>query len=114
MNLLVNYLVHVVAVFGAAYVVGHSQISVAPRTLLARTRVGLFFVNLLECPACFSFHTGWVLTVFHRSLFAPSVFGTLGACCFYAGTSYLLGRLTGLMPAPWNFSTANVPETHVV
>lgn len=93
-------LVMAVMIFGAAYIVGHSQISLVFRELLARTRVGLFFVNLLECPSCFSFHAGWFLTVLNLSGFSHSATGALGAACFYAGTSYLLGRLTGLMAAP--------------
>lgn len=97
MTLFINYLVHIIAVFGAAYVVGHSQISLAPRELLARNRVGLFFVQLLECPACFSFHAGWLLTLRDLSLFSHTATGALGAAFFYAGTSYLLARLTGLM-----------------
>lgn len=113
MTLLVNYLVHVLAVFGAAYIAGHSQITLAFRMLLARSRVGRFFVDLLECPACFSVHAAWVLTVFNKSLFERSFWGGVGACCFYAGTSFLLARLTGLTLGPPRYFTGSSDEKHI-
>lgn len=107
-----DLLVHVLAIFGAAYIVGHSQISLVPRVLLANTKVGRFFVDLLECPACFSTHAAWVLTLFDRSLFERTFWGTAAACCFYACTSYLLARVTGLTDRPHRYFTGP-NETHI-
>lgn len=98
-----DYLVHILAVFGAAYIVGHSQISLAFRELLARTKPGAFFVEMLECPACASVHAAWLMTLFDKSLFERTLWGGLGACCFYAGTSFVLGRFTGLISSPRYF-----------
>jgi len=90
-----------VTIFGGVYVIGHSQISLPFRTLLARSKSGLFFVNLLECPACASFHIGWILALAGEGLFEHTLKGALWSAFFHAGASYLLARLTGLIPPSW-------------
>lgn len=95
-----TYLVYVLAIFGAAYVFGHSIISLPFRYALAKKGWGMFFVTLLECPSCFSVHLGWILTLAGYSPFSRTWHGLLGASMFFAATSFILGRLTGLMLPP--------------
>lgn len=91
-----------VSIFGFCYIIGHSTISFPLRTLMARNRFGAFVVSLMECPACASFHSGWI--VFLGSDFfwlgPKTIVGAFASGCFFAGTSYLLARLTGITPSP--------------
>lgn len=98
--------VWLLAAFGAAYIVGHSVISLPVRLYLAGTDetpgVAPWLVALLECPACF----GTWLGAF-AGVLAPQWFGVdsqwlglaLGACAT-CGSNYLLARATGILPPP--------------
>ena len=92
--------------FGAAYVVGHSTISLPLRKALAgdeTSRWRMFLVTLLECPACFSFHVGFDLALF--ALPAPAwvttsplfVLWALGVGFVCSGFNFVLGTLTRLI-----------------
>jgi len=84
----------VFAVFGLAYIVGHSQISLWFRTwLYPKHALAAWFVDMLECAGCFSFHAGWIGSLLHLFPFHP-----LTAACFFCGTSITLALLTGLTP----------------
>lgn len=45
---------------GLTYLVGWSRISFGTRHWLARRPIGLWLVQLIECPKCLGFHLGWV------------------------------------------------------
>lgn len=93
--MLSDWAVRILIVFGIAYVLGHSAITLRWRTFVAK--FWAFPVELIECPACIGWHTGWILTVFGYSLFPFSWSGALSAAFFYAATNFILGRATGLM-----------------
>lgn len=86
--------------FGLAYAAGNAKISLRPRTWMAtrHSRVFLFLVELVECPACFGFWTGMAGGLVFPQIVpiaipwwaAPPALGF-----FTCGTGYLLGRATG-------------------
>lgn len=85
-------------VFGIAYTAGHSRLTLPLRSWIAargKTPV-LYALEGVECPACFSFHVGWVLYVVGLSPF--SEWWISGFAC--TTVSFLLGRLTGLISDP--------------
>jgi len=96
-------------VFGFVYVVGHAEITQPARDALFGSggitpglAVRRFILNLIECPACLSWWGGFITScsVFYYVLAAPFWPATLitFAFAFYsAGTSFVLGRLTGLI-----------------
>lgn len=84
---------YTIAAFGLAYILGHSSISLAPRTWLASKSAWL--TELLECPACLGFWIGlfwalpyWGLADWRHFLAYP---------VYTAGANFLLGRLTRLI-----------------
>lgn len=103
LDLLIYVLVHTVACFGLAWIVGHSRITRPIR--LALYEVGGFwirlFVDLLECPGCFGFWSGLVIGfyVLHASSNGPFLI-PLVVACYTSGSNYLLGRATGLITYP--------------
>lgn len=107
------------AIFGFCYIVGHSTISLPVRTRLAQNRVGNFFVQLLECPACASFHAGWVTYLCSDFYWIgpKSFYGAVIAGCFFAATSFILGRATGIISAPQHYFShpfsPTVEERHI-
>lgn len=96
---MIDWVIHVLAFFGASYILGHSKISLPFREMLVRSKVGAFVVELLECPACSAVHFSWILTAFGPSLFPRTFWGFLGGACFFAATSFILGRVTGIIPS---------------
>lgn len=94
-------LIYTVAIFGVAYVCGHSAISLSIREWIATTRFG-FVLALIECPACLS----WWLGLGVGLAGPPGYLADLSSMpafvlAFYsAGSSYILARLTGLTAAP--------------
>lgn len=99
-------LMYVVTVFGLAYVIGHSVITKRPRELLFEFGSvfppAVWLVLLLECPACLGFWTGLIIGLVWPAsyivILAPWPAVTLAF--FTAGSNFLLGRATGLMPHP--------------
>lgn len=99
--------VYVVAAFGLAYIVGHARITFPFRLVLGGDEttkpavpvLGPFFIEMLECPACFGFWEGllagalWVPGPKTLSAFAWCV--ALG--CATSGTNFILGRITRLI-----------------
>lgn len=93
------------ASFGAAYITGHSTISLPFRVLLGGAKndvyerkaaipvVGPFLVALLECPACFGFWQGLVLG---WQLGVPAGAVLVWGCAI-SGSNFILARLTGLL-----------------
>jgi hypothetical protein len=62
-----------------------------------------WLVTLLECPACFGWHVGFWLGLAATLLFPtlPFRWWLPPALAFYtAGSNFILGRATGLMPDP--------------
>lgn len=99
------YLISAVAVFGFAYIMGHSVISLPLRTAMYRfDTVGKFLVMMLECPACFSVHLGWSMYLLGWTPHFDNIFFS---SCFYAGSSLILALLTGLMQRP-----TPIPQVH--
>lgn len=96
---MIEHVKHILMVFGAAYIVGYSQISLPLREWLATrtTPFARWLLALVECAACFGFHCGWVLAMLTMPL---SWFSAFGYGCFFCATNFLLARLTGLMPRP--------------
>ena len=107
MDNLVSLIAVTFATFGFAYIVGYSQISFPFRVWLGRPQkaakrsakmYGLrrYLVDLLQCPACISFHVGlWLLlAAFMLGLFSWNlVFLPL----YLTGTSYILAKYTELI-----------------
>ena len=88
-------------VFGLAWIVGHSKLTQAPReTIASWGRMGMragfagFFLNLIECPACLSFWLGLITA----GAYAFSFWASLAVGIFAAGCSFILARITGLIP----------------
>lgn len=98
--------VYAIAAFGLAYIVGHAQISRRPREFAARVvfgraAVGEFFVDLLECPACFGFWTGLVAGALGVTPNAPTgVAGALLFGLFTSGSNLLLALSVGIVQRP--------------
>lgn len=102
---MISLLIFTLAVFGATFCIGASKISLPFRTWLApdNEATGLrFFVRrwliaLVECPACTSFHLGWLSVLLGV---APICFHGVGgvviASFYCCATSLLLARLAGL------------------
>lgn len=93
-----NLLVYSFAVFGSAWVVGHSKISLPLRTwLAARSK---FLIDLLECVGCLSFHVGWITW-----LTGIRLTGSWGhpwldvavAALYTAASSLVIGRFAGVV-----------------
>ena len=100
MTMLVWFIFYVVSAFGLAYVVGHAVITKKAReTAFNRGgTIGRFFIELVECPACFGFWTGIAM-----SMLAPftvtqyAALNFLGWGFFTAGSNFILAKLTKLM-----------------
>lgn len=85
---LISYIVTSIIFIGIAYVVGASYISVGFRSALHKQgALGRFLTDLVECPACFSFHLGWFFTLLGWTPFPKTVPGVFFAAFFYAGVS---------------------------
>ena len=66
-----------------------------------------FLMDLIECPACLSFHLGWTLDLLAPRIFdtitgnqlisAPHSVHILLAAILASGCSAILGHLTGVM-----------------
>jgi len=96
---LVFFVAFLLAQFGLAYIVGHSEISLPWRTLLARSQYGERLVKFVECPACFGFWAGaafWEMGLPdaqpHVAVFRFFFWG-----CVVSGSNFLLGRLSRLI-----------------
>lgn len=91
----------ILALFGVAYLLGHSRASQGPREVLADWKpfgltVGLLFVESLECPFCCAFWFGLLVGKFVIEVQGWDVLGF----AFSAGAaSYCLARWTGLVPS---------------
>lgn len=87
---MISLFITTLACFGLAFAAGHAHISLAPRRWLAkRGFLGRWIVELVECPACLGF---WLGLVAPQQIVPRLVFGF-----FICGTSFILGRLTGLI-----------------
>ncbi len=91
----------ILGTFGFAYILGSSRLTLPARVWFAATiakespnvrRLGLFFLNGIECPACLSFHIGWIAGMASGYRWFSFVIA-----CIVTGSSYVLARLTGLM-----------------
>lgn len=121
---MITLTVYTIAAFGFAYIIGHAMItrslrewaydfglfyrmvelettdvvSAGSTALMPRVYPLRWFVQLIECPACLGFHTGfWSWLWYSRDPVAALLAG-----CFVAGSNYLLGRQTGLIPPKEN------------
>ncbi len=91
--------------FGLAYILGHARISLAARSWLAADplKVWTFFVELVECPACFGFWEGVAFGALAPQPWldslVPFVMPRWGAALalglFTCAVGFLLGRATG-------------------
>jgi len=96
------------AIFGSAYVIGHSAITLPLREWISRSPSSLaaVFLALVECPACLSawlgLFSGLAALYYAAATFAawPSWAVPLAFAFYSAGTSYVLARVTGLIPKP--------------
>lgn len=97
---------YTVAVWGLCWTIAGSKASLPFRRLLeylaapgSRLRLPVsFLLALVECPACISFHVGWITVL----ALAPLQGGYLAVAAlalgFYnIGAVYILGRLTGFI-----------------
>ena len=97
------WFIYFAAAFGLAFIVGHSQISLPIRVLVHRMgALGRFVVELLECPACFGFWTGFFWVVVPGSSMLPVLLptGRLGWAlvlgCATSGVNFFLANYSGL------------------
>lgn len=101
---MIGLIVYVTACFGFAYVVGHSVITKRPREWLFDFGhvfpPAVWLVLLLECPACLGAWVGFAAGFWWPVADFPRAIVVLGAAFFTAGSNFLLGRITGLMPHP--------------
>lgn len=96
---------HVLAAFGAAYIVGHSVISEPLRVLIGgpasspRPYLGRV-VELLECPACFGTWFGGVAGGFFPGVFLLEVWwqGALVGALLTCATNLILAKHAGILP----------------
>lgn len=83
-----NYLVTSIIFIGMSYVIGQSYISLPFRKwAYEKGSLGRFGINLVECPACFSFHLGWIFTLLELTPFPKTPWGVIAAAFFYSGVS---------------------------
>lgn len=106
-----NFFVQLSAIFGLAYILGHSWLTLGVRRWLAgvppnpreaspgiapRGKVVLFFVNLIECPACLSFWLGLASGYWNLNIHLVNNLVTFALCA--VAFSFTIGTFTGLMP----------------
>lgn len=98
--------------FGVTYVVGHSQITRGMREWLYAPKVdergvpvevnrwARLVVDLMECPACFGFHVGWIGYLLGFRILATDLGVIADAIAFgflTSGSNLLLARASGLI-----------------
>jgi len=95
------------AAFGVSYIVGFSKISFPFRVTLGNSKSTLlhWFLDLIECPACVSTWLGFFYGVakseglpIHNRALTVLLYGTSTSA-----TSFVLGRLTGLIEGDKKF-----------
>lgn len=94
----VMLLLYFLTALGFWYIVGASRISLLWRKPLAKVGVvGLFFAELLECPACFGFWEGVAASYFYgASAFGSTPIGRAFIFgCITSASNLLLARGTG-------------------
>lgn len=105
-DMVVVYLiVYTFAVFGLAYIVGHSYITQGLRDrLMAQGGAPLGYAvrrtigTLIECPACFSTWVGGLVGLAVAPYFdMPTWLCIITLACYSAATSFSLGKLTRLI-----------------
>lgn len=103
MKTLIDFALYSFATFGLTYIAGHASASQWIRQTIFDKGgiVGRIFVAALECPACLSFHIGWLTVAFdlQPGFIVRSVFGAILYALAMTGTSYVLARFTQLIPA---------------
>ena len=106
--------IYTVTVFGLAFIVGQSQISLPFRQWLSDTAFGKsthgkWFLELVECPACLSTWLGgvfaWALpidaaSIFHLPFTIRIGIGIAIVAAYSCGASAIIGLLTKLMSVP--------------
>lgn len=98
------YIVSALTAYGIAYVLGQSTITLGIRQFLfGLDGLGRFFVNMMECPACLSFHLGWVGCLLGFGPFTNA----LQSGFFFCGTSSIIALLTGITQRP-----TPIPQVH--
>lgn len=93
-----NLFIYTFAVFGLAYIVGHSKISLDFRTWLSTK--SRWAIELLECVACLSFHTGWIsylLGVRIVGSYGPWWLDMIVAALYTCASSLVLGKFVGIV-----------------
>lgn len=93
---MIPLVIHTFAAFGLAFVVGFSRISLGFREWVAARSV--WGIALLECPACVSYHFGWIAVAVGVApdSFPRTIFGAITCGFFTCATSLLLAKLTVL------------------
>lgn len=88
---MIELVVFSVTIFGIAWGVGLSSLSHP-----FRSRLPTFFVTMLECLGCQSFHWGWIAYLLHLT---PAALTSWWVAAFYsAASSLILLRFSGLGP----------------
>lgn len=105
---LASLIVYMLASLGLAYIVGHSKVTFRFRSWWSRWYHDWYpmapadgdpwLLQMLECPACFGFWTGLAASVIGLVPFETR-WSALAWALFTAGSNFLLGRITGLMPS---------------
>ncbi len=102
----VGLVFYVFSMFGLAYIVGHAAISRPIREWIAEigftggspiiAALARLVLALIECPACFGFWSGVVMTLIGSVPFDVR-FSAIAWALFTSGTNYVIARITGLM-----------------
>lgn len=100
------FVVYTIAAFGFAYALGFSHISLPLRfwlgDLIGTSRIAVWTLRLVECPACVGWHIGfwgtWLAGWLNvQWLFGRGFFIALLAAFYTCGTNLLLARVMGLV-----------------
>lgn len=96
-------IVYTVAAFGLAYIAGHSVITRYLRELLWEAGevapITRWLVMLVECPACLGFWLGLLAGALGFTPEPVSIRTAFAFALYTAGSNFLLGKLTGIMPS---------------
>lgn len=88
------FALYALAVLGVVYIIGFSQITIAARTRLSKLgAVGLWVLDLLQCPKCLGYHLGYLVALAGVGPFASMRFGWLLAAPITAAVMLIADRL---------------------
>lgn len=97
MNVFTLFLFYVGTMFGLAYIVGHSTITLGIREEMTRWMFVRRLVDLLECPACFGFWCGVTAALIGAVPFDVEIANMIAWGLFTSGSNYAIAKITRLI-----------------